>query len=588
MQEQDEILHKNTNATRVDRMPGSESNIKSRKRGTRPNQNVEHETTSEEEEQKLHGAPLNFHNLWSSPSPRQPLQLTGIETEEEVDLLGDPNLRCKPYEMRSNDRVITSPASVSSQSHLHVFTVPSVSSGSMKNVLDVDMDTSSPHYFRYYDASLGSNQYSYDSLRRYGKLWITLFVGLVSLGSIIAVLAVHVGSKVHAPVYTTRATIESISRAVQNEINTSQGIELGYLQSDNTMTTVPLTENALEEAFNEWAIFHKREYGSHDERRKRFHIWRENHLKTVEKNMRHGPCKKMKQHIFGDNHFKDLSPLEFKQKFLTGYKGAQYSEGQELTESARIQENYLKAMHPLEVERHPSVQAAYEMNWNSKGVLNEDLYKDSRSSNFSNVECSWWNISCLINWMASVFGLIPGSREPRYDANSYPSSVDWRSMGAVTSIHTQGNCGACWAITAVETIESAYYIKTGKLVDLAETEVIACDNSCEQCNGGWPQNAYEYVVKHNGLPAESELDFDASWLVDLTAVLAGESDVYRYVISILLNSVVELFALTCSYAILAKMTSMHTWQILAHQTMKITSILNKTATVISNGNDTQQ
>jgi len=66
-------------------------------------------------------------------------------------------------------------------------------------------------------------------------------------------------------------------------------------------------------------------------------------------------------------------------------------------------------------------------------------------------------------------------------------------MGAVTSVHSQGNCGACWAITAVETIESTYFIKTGQLLDLAETEIIACDDSCEMCDGGWPQNAYEYV-----------------------------------------------------------------------------------------------
>ena len=119
------------------------------------------------------------------------------------------------------------------------------------------------------------------------------------------------------------------------------------------------------------------------------------------------------------------------------------------------------------------------------------------------------------------------SREPKYDADSYPSAIDWRDMNAVTSVHTQGDCGACWAITATETIESAYYIKTGNLVDLAETEVIACDDSCQLCNGGWPQNGYEYVAENNGLPLESELSYDASWLVELTAYLSGESDSYR-------------------------------------------------------------
>ena len=41
--------------------------------------------------------------------------------------------------------------------------------------------------------------------------------------------------------------------------------------------------------------------------------------------------------------------------------------------------------------------------------------------------------------------------------------------------------------------------------------------------GGWPQNAYEYVMKHGGLP-EKKSNYDADWLFTVTAVLAGESD----------------------------------------------------------------
>ena len=89
---------------------------------------------------------------------------------------------------------------------------------------------------------------------------------------------------------------------------------------------------------------------------------------------------------------------------------------------------------------------------------------------------------------------VGGTREPLFDGDSYPSALDWRAMGVVTDVHSQGACGACWAMTAVETIESAYAISTGTLIDLAEEEVIACDGSCEMCNGGWPQNAVRYFV----------------------------------------------------------------------------------------------
>lgn len=72
----------------------------------------------------------------------------------------------------------------------------------------------------------------------------------------------------------------------------------------------------------------------------------------------------------------------------------------------------------------------------------------------------------------------------------YSTAIDWRDVGAVTDVHSQGSCGACWAITAVETIESANFLSSNSLVDLSETEVIICDDTCEMCNGGWPQNAY--------------------------------------------------------------------------------------------------
>jgi len=61
--------------------------------------------------------------------------------------------------------------------------------------------------------------------------------------------------------------------------------------------------------------------------------------------------------------------------------------------------------------------------------------------------------------------------------------MDWRQVGAVSGVHTQGSCGACWAITAVETVESSYYIAKGTLLELSATEIIACDSTCQMCQG---------------------------------------------------------------------------------------------------------
>lgn len=94
----------------------------------------------------------------------------------------------------------------------------------------------------------------------------------------------------------------------------------------------------------------------------------------------------------------------------------------------------------------------------------------------------------------------------------------------MTDVHSQGSCGACWAITAVETVESAHYITTGQLYDLAETEVIVCEAKCEMCAGGWPQEAFDYVIANNGLPLESDITYNADFLLLVSEHVAGNSD----------------------------------------------------------------
>lgn len=184
-----------------------------------------------------------------------------------------------------------------------------------------------------------------------------------------------------------------------------------------------------------------------------------------------------------------------------------------------------------------------------------DAISNQRSSSYS---CAWYDVSC---WMQRIFTPVYAGvgavKESIYSNYNYPSckflsicyfhvsfssllcflltswfdfrcllkiAIDWRKIGAVTSVHSQGSCGACWAITATETIEAANYISTGTLLDLAETEIIICEDSCQMCNGGWPQNAYDYVEENGGLPAETTSSYDGNFLMTLTSVTSGESD----------------------------------------------------------------
>lgn len=88
--------------------------------------------------------------------------------------------------------------------------------------------------------------------------------------------------------------------------------------------------------------------------------------------------------------------------------------------------------------------------------------------------------------------------------HSAPLSLDWRSKGAVTRVKDQGQCGSCWAFSAVGAIEGITQIKTGRLNLLSEQELVDCDNASHGCQGGWPYNAFNWVIGNNGIALDRD------------------------------------------------------------------------------------
>ncbi|GMP72212.1 hypothetical protein CsSME_00030320 [Camellia sinensis var. sinensis] len=100
----------------------------------------------------------------------------------------------------------------------------------------------------------------------------------------------------------------------------------------------------------------------------------------------------------------------------------------------------------------------------------------------------------------------------RYEnVTAVPASMDWRKNGAVTAIKDQGQCGCCWAFSAVAATEGIHQLKTGKLISLSEQELVDCDTSQDQgCGGGEMDSAFKFIINNNGLTTEANYPYDGT------------------------------------------------------------------------------
>lgn len=101
--------------------------------------------------------------------------------------------------------------------------------------------------------------------------------------------------------------------------------------------------------------------------------------------------------------------------------------------------------------------------------------------------------------------------EEEEEVANLPSTWDWRSSGKVTPVKDQGQCGSCWAFSAVEAIESAWMIAGNAEAIMSPQELVDCSSSTgnEGCNGGWYFWAYDWL-KTNMIESESDYPYTAT------------------------------------------------------------------------------
>lgn len=94
-----------------------------------------------------------------------------------------------------------------------------------------------------------------------------------------------------------------------------------------------------------------------------------------------------------------------------------------------------------------------------------------------------------------------------YEASTVPDSFDWRDRSCVNAVKDQGQCGSCWAFSAIAALETSECAATGTLQSYSEQQLVDCSIGYGNlaCSGGWYYYAWDYLMA--GHPEETEAQY---------------------------------------------------------------------------------
>lgn len=110
---------------------------------------------------------------------------------------------------------------------------------------------------------------------------------------------------------------------------------------------------------------------------------------------------------------------------------------------------------------------------------------------------------------------VNGSKLSSLFPPDFPKKVDWREKGVISPVINQGKCGACWAISSLETIESIAMINniTQSITQLSTQQLIDCGSNASRslhgCDGGdvcavlsWLKNYSIRILTESEYPSQ--------------------------------------------------------------------------------------
>ncbi len=115
----------------------------------------------------------------------------------------------------------------------------------------------------------------------------------------------------------------------------------------------------------------------------------------------------------------------------------------------------------------------------------------------------------------ALLGARPPADEPQVmgsptplgtSADDLPAQWDWRELGGVTGVRSQGRCGSCWAFSAAAAVEALSLIYEDRELDLSEQHAMDCNYDHYGCDGGWMTSAYR-LWRLKGALSEAQVPY---------------------------------------------------------------------------------